>query len=542
MREWLKYRYGVFEEVRGFANDPVYKDMYRIGSEIVESYGCSRNNATSPLQYCRYQRCEDMIAKSDDSHDQMFCDAGDSLDMLAPTKQNLLCNGETAREIIFSHPDLSEKLAEKSGSSQSIRNESKQGGIFSSPSFTYVVDGPSHYVLVLDQTRTMKIWWEEMRKSLFRFIQNLPNGTTLSIITFGMQARVTLPPTVITDTNREDLCSRIPRRGTDESIGCVKCALDKAVEALSDYKGAKRSGSIILLTGDQPQSLQLGSILKIVEEVPIQGFVISFSEKQAPPVLYKFTVHGQVYGVGEGYGGHYLSTYISEVLLGIRNMVEMVQSMKVHQHVYFQSEVQQTFNVEYGLQSDLMVTLSIDDEMKVEQFEVIDPAGNKNIFSHFESGLVYFKFSNISGTGVWTYHVKLYENADFPDLGFSVDVTATVSSEDAVIVTAYNNFQHEIVNKSSLPVVIYAKIERRNDAVLSAKVIADISGPAGSLEHVVLQDSGSGYPDITAQDGIYSAYLTHIASKPGTYNIRLFVSDDSGAAVAPKRKGNLNSL
>merc|ERR1719320_1676324 len=175
--------------------------------------------------------------------------------------------------------------------------------------------------------------------------------------------------------------------------------------------------------------------------------------------------------------------------------------------------------------------------MKVEQFEVIDPAGNKNIFSHFESGLVYFKFSNISGTGVWTYHVKLYENADFPDLGFSVDVTATVSSEDAVIVTAYNNFQHEIVNKSSLPVVIYAKIERRNDAVLSAKVIADISGPAGSLEHVVLQDSGSGYPDITAQDGIYSAYLTHIASKPGTYNIRLFVSDDSGAAVAPKRKG-----
>ena len=42
-----------------------------------------------------------------------------------------------------------------------------------------------------------------------RFIQHLANGTTLSIVTFGMQARLVLPPTVVTDTNRESLYGRV---------------------------------------------------------------------------------------------------------------------------------------------------------------------------------------------------------------------------------------------------------------------------------------------------------------------------------------------
>ena len=124
MREWIKYRYGVFEEVRGFSADPIYKDQYRIGSETVQSYGCSRSNATSPLQYCRYQRCEDVIAKTSSSQHQVFCAAGDSLDMLAPTKQNLLCNGQTTREIVFSHSDLSHKFGEKSSKLQGVINTS----------------------------------------------------------------------------------------------------------------------------------------------------------------------------------------------------------------------------------------------------------------------------------------------------------------------------------------------------------------------------------------------------------------------------------
>ena len=55
---------------------------------------------------------------------------------------------------------------------------------------------------------------------------------------------------------------------------------------------------------------------------------------------------------------------------------------------------------------------------------------------------------------------------------------------------------------------------------------------------MVLQDSGTGYPDITGSDGVYTAYLTRVASTRGHYNVRIHVSDNDGAAVSPRRKGN----
>ena len=110
-----------------------------------------------------------------------------------------------------------------------------------------------------------------------RFIQHLANGTTLSIVTFGMQARLVLPPTVVTDTNRESLYGRVrmvfmimtlimvvvlmmmsavvvmvmlvlgnhfavqvPRRQGEDSNGCLHCALNVSLAALSDYKGRPR--------------------------------------------------------------------------------------------------------------------------------------------------------------------------------------------------------------------------------------------------------------------------------------------------------------
>ena len=70
--------------------------------------------------------------------------------------------------------------------------------------------------------------------------------------------------------------------------------------------------------------------------------------------------------------------------------------------------------------------------MKVEQFELTDPLGQHNIFSQFDTGLVYFKLTNSSDIGVWSYRVKLYENIKFPAEGYTVDITAGLSGDDAV--------------------------------------------------------------------------------------------------------------
>ena len=75
MREWIKFKFGVFEELRGFAGDDLYSDTYSVGEDIRRTYGCSED--------------------SEAEEDNMFCDEGQTLNMLAPTKQNLLCAGRT---------------------------------------------------------------------------------------------------------------------------------------------------------------------------------------------------------------------------------------------------------------------------------------------------------------------------------------------------------------------------------------------------------------------------------------------------------------
>ena len=44
----------------------------------------------------------------------------------------------------------------------------------------------------------------------------------------------------------------------------------------------------------------------------------------------------------------------------------------------------------------------------------------------------------------------------------------------------------------------------------------------------------AGYPDITANDGLYSAYIPRYAVSPGYYSLRLTATDKAGKAEVPK--------
>ena len=45
MREWIKFKFGVFEELRGFAGDDLYNDTYSVGEDIRRMYGCSSKDS-----------------------------------------------------------------------------------------------------------------------------------------------------------------------------------------------------------------------------------------------------------------------------------------------------------------------------------------------------------------------------------------------------------------------------------------------------------------------------------------------------------------
>ena len=90
------------------------------------------------------------------------------------------------------------------------------------------------------------------------------------------------------------------------------------------------------------------------------------------------------------------------------------------------------------------------------------------------------------------------------------------------------------------PVIVYARVTKGGHLpVIDAHVKATVFKPGGDLEAsspltFVLRDNGAGYPDITAGDGIYSAYFADYATVPGLYTIRVVADNNDGLARTPK--------
>ena len=52
----------------------------------------------------------------------------------------------------------------------------------------------------------------------------------------------------------------------------------------------------------------------------------------------------------------------------------------------------------------------------------------------------------------------------------------------------------------------------------------------GVKSEIVLRDGGSGYPDITARDGVYTGYLTDYSPESGFYALSVRATDNEGRA------------
>ena len=81
--------------------------------------------------------------------------------------------------------------------------------------------------------------------------------------------------------------------------------------------------------------------------------------------------------------------------------------------------------------------------------------------------------------------------------------------------------------------------------MLDAKVTATIhlpsssssSGSTGSeIVELTLRDDGSGWPDVTSGDGVYSAAFSGFSSVPGFYSVGVRADDNGGMARTVGRK------
>ena len=400
-------------------------------------------------------------------------------DSVALNRQNLECNGHGPLDLLPGREQLPVNWTE--------------------PEWSYVMRGEQHFVLVLEATSVMEQRWSTVKRGFYRFINNLKEGTMLSIITYGRAGSLVLPPTLVTEANREGLHGRIPRRTEDVDLVCLSCGLQLAKDVL-----AGSGGRIVLVTGSPVSGQDLSTVSGI--------YTILYGVHGQQEVL-----DGSVYSIQEGTRSSQLQ--LNEILLDVMNREAEAGSLaKIHESTHLSYEFSGTFTVEENLREDLTVTLSLQDEEKVEYFEVTDPSGEKKIFSKFEDGMVFLRFPGLSLPGIWSYHAKLYGEAGLPSARMAVDVVGRGSWEE-VEVTGF--IVRPVLEKNG-GVQLLAQVRRGELVVHGARVVALVSGP-GQLEEqeVLLRDT---------EDGIYSGLLKRFSNIPGYYTVRIQSSDNQGQA------------
>ena len=476
---------------------------------------------------------------------QVFCPSSAAYNEDLPTKQNILCHRSSINQILEKaleplatstttlspNIDISTKIRDPT----SFTVGTGPLPVFQPVSFHYQLPARKRFVVILERSSAMGLnnRWSLLHAELFRFITSLPNDVELAIVTFGKTASVILKPTLLTAENREGVYGRIPRRHLDDDTACLDCAINLATNTLG---GNNNIGSLLLITATSAEPVGYAELVRNVNAGGSQVHTIAFEKS----VFYKARQlgrYGKTFIVHENSHDVMASAVnISDIFTSILSNAGGVQLQKFHQEQKISDDsnmVSGNFVVEESLRKNLWVQISSPDQDDIEYFELTNPTGKVFQFPKFEHGLVYFRLAGLQEPGIWSYQARLFRKVKFARA--AVQALAEPSHEDWAQLEAWTSVDHEGVNALKTPVMIYARVVRNNSPILDAEVVATVLRPGGAAPvTVTLRDTGSGYPDITRGDGIYSAYFTQFISEPGFYSVVVSAANKNGEARLPR--------
>ena len=462
----------------------------------------------------------------------------------------MLCDGLSARKVI---------------EQALMTNANLSSGAFEPPRFSFSLPSrPQVFVLALDRSavagsnfdRTVTTpfrRWESLRSSLFRFIARLPVDSRLAIISYGGRsggAVVNLPPTAVTAANRAGLHGRIPRRPTDLDASaatdetCLDCALKAAFKLMRKSRDdTSVEGTLVIATGAAMGNGVSEKSFRTVREnrLPVYSVALSGgggSKKDLTAAPLTEFGSSFVIPTGQEVSGPEYSTHLALALSAIlreTSSAKLSSSLLDRRLPNVDNLLSGTFVVEEHQRRNVWVVATAEDERDVESFEVLSPSGERHAFPTYRHGLAYFALPGLSEPGIWSYNVKLYQTlaSHYP---VHLEVVAEPSSEEeAVALRSWRaaGDSHEIY--------IYAELRQGSLPVLDASVIATVHRPGGDSVEIELRDLGTGYPDVTAGDGVYSSYFTDLSPRSGAYQVTVRATHNDGKARTPKLAASLNA-
>ena len=424
--------------------------------------------------------------------------------------------------------------------------------VFQPPHFSYVLPTRRRHILVLDVSQAMNIdrQWEMARNALFRFITHIPEGDEVGIISFGANARINIEPTEVTSGNREGLYGRVPFRLLNGQQGCLECGLKMAIKLLETPRPVANGAIVVLTATSGNPSNTMQNLKAKIEDKALPVYLLAFE-----PLLNQETValtsFGASFVVHPGFVLQNLADIFMDILNRGRDLNQRIE--KSYQKTFTLEQEVSTpigvpkrgiaisgnFIVEDNLRSNVWVVLTSPFKEDVEIFEITSPSGRILAFPKYQNGLVYFYMDGLSEAGIWSYKASLYPvnlSNKVNEVTVEVIAQATSTKEETINVEAWTNIDPNIgASVLDTPVIVYAKVTKGQDLpVMNAKVTAIVQRPGSAdVYEVDLIDNGTGYPDITNGDGIYSAYFTGFTTSQGLYSLDIRVTHNEGSASTP---------
>lgn len=512
-----------------------------------------------------YSQCNDETTNNSTTEYKpvKFCDDG-AHNRYAPTKQNQICDRRSVLDVILKHSDFH-------------NGDSPSNTIFDPvPKFTYKKRMTTRYVLILDATQDTMVResWAFLRVAIRNWVlHNLPTNTEVGVIiandtgTF-LQYDIS---TFSEEKNRNLIASFIPYSPCDsQKPACMSCAIQDAQKMLEkqtiDYGTA--SSVILIIAPGMDTRTDYETIAKSARNERIKIVTINYPgviHRRPLDALSQLT-SGKSFTLFESKQNSertFLTTYFDLVNILYNIMVEYYEGnrldlpMEIHRKKLYDINDDQS-----AKRRSISGTFLLDDTMRspssflIYTHNIEYPLINSASLTS-PSGITYLKKNDerlqmkqlsieaqINETGSWTYTIDRFNGNPQPHY---VQVMATVrkGATSAITANAWIEFKRNKLGNG--PIIVFVEVKKGDLPVIDALVEMTIIRPEAQCETpskceqmLRIFDTGSGDPDITKGDGIYTRYFNPSQSGTGTYQFDIHVSDNGNTAYSLPSNYKLN--
>ncbi|RWS30887.1 calcium-activated chloride channel regulator 1-like protein [Leptotrombidium deliense] len=565
LRQWMHYRYGVFDE-HGFVGDAIYPSHYAIpGTTEIKITSCVSRGDTPAVQpliinldnnnnscklkvneltgfpdHTTHNDCMPMIdfnANEDLVTSFMYEPRLESVTRFcnrkthnseAPNKQNLLCEGKSVWEVLEKHSDLRNEVQRKETVFTIIE--------MNAPRIAIMLDALTDRVPVI-------------KSSTKKFLNGLPEGKEMIFLEYRNSTFTDMwTGTAFNYAGRDVLHSGI----------CLYCGAKKVMDEIDKKQNedSTLSGSqLILVTEghitDNDKSLR--NIVDRINQLRIKLKVIIYPFAGSDYTKLESLVsdvNGELITIPEHGEGERIKT---TTLAKLYDTFDSINEWNENKPLLLNKGTFSThsggnfsFSVDQSLvdsNSDLYVYILRAEDVKSKNFEHSVKLVTKNEVYSFRALQEYHDIVNERGRLFTVNNTALKDKVGEMTLSLTVDHSPTPPT-DKFFVAAYAQPRVRTraitaecwVSGVSDAYILYAFVHKDyNEFVRDAKVTMIIEDDIGTTQETVLMyDDGYGDPDITKGDGIYSQYITNIKfGKRYTASVELHSKADTTVISGP---------